>query len=45
MKTFITQKKRGTRLFAGKRIHAKSWKDAKAQAKLIGVEVLGILTD
>jgi len=45
MKTFLTQRKRGYKLYAGKRIHAKSWKDAKALAKQIGVEVVGIISD
>jgi hypothetical protein len=45
METFLTQRKRGNKLYAGKRIHAKSWKDAKALAKQIGVEVVGVLRE
>jgi hypothetical protein len=45
METFLTQRKRGNKLWVGKRIHAKSWKDAKALAKQIGVEVIGVLKE
>jgi len=45
MKTFLTQQTRRNKLWTGKRIHANNWKDAKALAKRIGVEVIGVLPD
>ena len=43
MKTFLTEKTEGGKRWDGGEIHAESWDEAEEMAKLLGVEVCGVL--